>query len=182
MPLDNITELKKRVPGGKYALTRAVAERARQLQGGATPLTEVRAPNPLSVAIDEIVQGKITFVMGDPDAAPEVEAAPAKPKRVRKSTKTQAVAEGDTLGQPAAPATADSAIGMGTGADKIAADSGLVETGDKAIEIDAKGAPHEPTTDDATPDDAVRPDVDSPGTESLGEQSQADTKTDLDAG
>ena len=61
MPLDNITELKKRVPGGKYALARALAERARMLQGGATPLTEVRTPNPLSVAIDEIVQGKVTF-------------------------------------------------------------------------------------------------------------------------
>lgn len=61
MPLDNITELKKRVPGGKYALARALAERARQLQSGATPLTEVRTPNPLSVAIDEIVQGKVTF-------------------------------------------------------------------------------------------------------------------------
>lgn len=61
MPIDNITELKKRVPGGKYALARAIAERARQLQSGSTPLTEVRTPNPLSVAIDEIVQGKVTF-------------------------------------------------------------------------------------------------------------------------
>ena len=61
MPLDNITELRRRVPGGKYALARALAERARQLQSGATPLTEVRAPNPLSVAIDEIVEGKISF-------------------------------------------------------------------------------------------------------------------------
>ncbi len=179
MPLDNITELKRRVPGGKYALTRAVAERARQLQGGATPLVEVKAPNPLSVAIDEIVQGKVTFVMGDPDAAPEVEAAPAKPKRVRKSAKSQAV-EGDTMGQPAAPATADSAIGMGTGADKIAAASDLVETGDNAIEINADGAAHEPTTSDATPNDAMRPDVASPGTESVGETSQADTKTSTD--
>ena len=50
MPLDNITELKRRVAGGKYALARAVAERARQLQGGAIPLTEVKTPNPLSVA------------------------------------------------------------------------------------------------------------------------------------
>ncbi len=171
MPLDNITELKRRVPGGKYALTRAVAERARQLQGGATPLTEVRAPNPLSVAIDEIVQGKITFVMGDPDAAPE--ATPAKTRKSRaKSTK----------GQPAAPDTADSAIGMGTGADKIAASSSLTESSDDnvAIEINADGAPHEPTTNDATPQDAVRPDVASPGTESVGEASQADTKTSTD--
>lgn len=63
MPLDNITELRKRVPGGKYALTRALAERARQLQNGAMPLAEVRTPNPLSVAIDEIVQGKVSFNM-----------------------------------------------------------------------------------------------------------------------
>lgn len=63
MPLDNISELRRRVPGGKYALTRAVAERARQLQSGTTPLVEVRTPNPLSVAIDEIVQGKVSFVM-----------------------------------------------------------------------------------------------------------------------
>lgn len=78
MPLDNITELKKRVPGGKYALARAVAERARQLQGGATPLTEVRAPNPLSVAIDEIVQGKISFhiaAVDDKESVGEAEAA-----------------------------------------------------------------------------------------------------------
>ena len=61
MPLDNISELKRRVPGGKYTLARAVAERARQLQSGATPLVPVRTPNPLSVAIDEIVQGKISF-------------------------------------------------------------------------------------------------------------------------
>ncbi len=67
MPLDNISELRRRVPGGKYALARAIAERARQLQNGATPLTEVRVPNPLSVAIDEIVQGKITFRFEETD-------------------------------------------------------------------------------------------------------------------
>lgn len=77
MPLDNITELKKRVPGGKYALARAVAERARQLQGGATPLTEVRAPNPLSVAIDEIVQGKISFHIAETDDSESVGEAEA---------------------------------------------------------------------------------------------------------
>jgi DNA-directed RNA polymerase subunit K/omega len=66
MPLDNLSELKRRVPGGKYTLARAIAERARQLQSGQViPLVEVRTPNPLSVAIDEIVQGKITFHFGD---------------------------------------------------------------------------------------------------------------------
>ena len=70
MPLDNLSELKRRVPGGKYTLARAIAERARQLQSGqVTPLVEVRTPNPLSVAIDEIVQGKITFRFGEGTAA-----------------------------------------------------------------------------------------------------------------
>jgi DNA-directed RNA polymerase subunit omega len=78
MPLDNISELRKRVPGGKYALARAVAERARQLQSGATPLVEVRTPNPLSVAIDEIVQGKITFTI---DTADQVEIREAEEKQ-----------------------------------------------------------------------------------------------------
>ena len=68
MPLDNITELKKRVPGGKYGLARAVAERARQLQNGATPLLEVRQPNPISVAIEEILQDKVTFEFVDEEA------------------------------------------------------------------------------------------------------------------
>jgi len=72
MPLDNISELKRRVPGGKYVLTRAVAERARQLQEGAPPLTPVRIANPLSVAIDEIVEGKISFIMTDPPEETEV--------------------------------------------------------------------------------------------------------------
>ena len=77
MPLDNISELKRRVPGGKYALARAIAERARQLQSGATPLVEVRTPNPLSVAIDEIVQGKISF---DIETAEQVEVRETKDK------------------------------------------------------------------------------------------------------
>jgi len=73
MPMDNMSELKKRIPGGKYVLTRAVAERARLLQGGDTPLVEVRTPNPLSVAIDEIVAGKVSF---------HIEAAPTEVKPV----------------------------------------------------------------------------------------------------
>ena len=79
MPLDNLSELKRRVPGGKYTLARAIAERARQLQSGQViPLVEVRTPNPLSVAIDEIVQGKISFhiaAVDDKESVGEAEAA-----------------------------------------------------------------------------------------------------------
>jgi len=81
--MDNITKLRSRVPGGKYTLARAIAERARQLQGGATPLTEVRTPNPLSVAIDEIVEGKISFrVQTAEQAAAEAEAVETPPEEV----------------------------------------------------------------------------------------------------
>lgn len=65
MPIDNITGLRERVPGGKYALARAIAARAQQLQNGALPLTPVKTPNPISVAIDEVLQGKISFQVHD---------------------------------------------------------------------------------------------------------------------
>src|SRR4028119_2251147 len=85
MPLDNISEMRKRVPGGKYALARAVAERARQLQSGATPLVEVKTPNPLSVAIDEIVQGKVTFNI---ETAEQVEVREAKEDAAEAASKS----------------------------------------------------------------------------------------------
>ncbi len=92
MPLDNISELKRRVPGGKYALARAIAERARQLQGGSTPLVEVRTPNPLSVAIDEIVNGKVTFDIETADQV-DVREATAKADKADKAGKSKAEAK-----------------------------------------------------------------------------------------
>lgn len=118
MPLDNITELKRRVPGGKYALTRALAERARQLQNGAVPLTEVRAPNPLSVAIDEIVQGKITFrVTEEEDEEATLE---AKAERVVLDNQGQIAApstqeEGNA---PLAPNASKAAVENSAGSDR----------------------------------------------------------------
>lgn len=58
---DDITELRRRVGGGKYLLTRCVAERAKQLQNGAVPLAEANSANSISVAIQEIVQGNVSF-------------------------------------------------------------------------------------------------------------------------
>jgi len=79
MPIDNITGLRERVPGGKYALARAIAARAQQLQNGALPLTTVKTPNPISVAIDEVLQGKITFQMKDGPAPKPGDEVPAEP-------------------------------------------------------------------------------------------------------
>lgn len=83
---DNMTELRKRIPGGKYALTRAISERARQLQSGATPLIKVVTPNPITVAISEVLEGKINFEFRDPDqTTTEPAKAAAKPKRATKA-------------------------------------------------------------------------------------------------
>lgn len=94
---DNITELRKRIPGGKYALTRAIAERARQLQSGATPLVRVTTPNPITVAIDEVLEGKINFEFRSSDRSETgATKTAAKPKRATKAaakaaTKTKKV-------------------------------------------------------------------------------------------
>jgi DNA-directed RNA polymerase subunit K/omega len=62
---DDITELRRRVGGGKYLLTRCVAERAKQLQNGAVPLAEENSTNSISVAIQEIVKGNVAFNFAD---------------------------------------------------------------------------------------------------------------------
>lgn len=62
---DDITELRRRVGGGKYLLTRCVAERAKQLQNGAVPLAKANSANSISIAIQEIVQGNVSFNFSD---------------------------------------------------------------------------------------------------------------------
>lgn len=119
MPLDNLTELKRRVPGGKYNLARAVAERARQLQSGtAIPLVEVKTPNPLSVAIDEIVQGKISFKSSDS----------------RDNVSTEAG------GDIAAPESLDETLAIvgDEAADAQAGDAGLGADADALLKIETK--------------------------------------------
>ena len=145
MPLDNITELKRRVPGGKYALTRALAERARQLQNGAVPLTEVKAPNPLSVAIDEIVQGKITFRVTEEEEDEEA-TLEAKAERVVMDNQGQIAApstqeEGNA---PLAPNASKAAVEDSAGGQRAQtsgaedASSAFGETGETPTQADTK--------------------------------------------
>lgn len=94
MSVDNTTELRKRIPGGKYALTRAIAERAKQLQNGALPLVEVKVPNPITVAIDEVLQGKVNFEFKSAEQL-EVEVAEAEEQEAQeqaRAAKAQAAA------------------------------------------------------------------------------------------
>ena len=46
----------------RYTLIIETAQRARQLVDGATPLTEETDPNPVTQAVNEIDQDKITYV------------------------------------------------------------------------------------------------------------------------
>lgn len=46
----------------RYTLIVEIAKRARQLIDGAEPLTEEVNPNPVSQAIEEIIEDKITYV------------------------------------------------------------------------------------------------------------------------
>ena len=46
----------------RYTLIVEIAKRARQLIDGAEPLTEEVNPNPVSQAIEEIIEDKLTYV------------------------------------------------------------------------------------------------------------------------
>ena len=46
----------------RYTLVVEVAKRARQLVDGAQPLTDEVEPNPVSEAVDEVIEGKVTYV------------------------------------------------------------------------------------------------------------------------
>lgn len=44
----------------RFELVTMTAKRARQLAAGSTPLTKKEEPSPVSLAADEIVEGKVT--------------------------------------------------------------------------------------------------------------------------
>ena len=47
----------------KYSLVKGAARRARQLQSGALPLMATKSMKACRVAQDEIIQGRVTFVV-----------------------------------------------------------------------------------------------------------------------
>ena len=46
----------------RFKLVTMTAKRARQLASGSTPLTQKEEPSPVSLAADEIVEGKVVAV------------------------------------------------------------------------------------------------------------------------
>ena len=56
------------VVNSRYSIVLATSKRARQIIGGDTPLVPyVSGKKPLSVAIDELYQGKVKIIAEDPD-------------------------------------------------------------------------------------------------------------------
>ena len=46
----------------RFALVTATSKRARQIAAGSIPLTRKHEPSPVSIAADEIAEGKVTVV------------------------------------------------------------------------------------------------------------------------
>jgi DNA-directed RNA polymerase omega subunit len=72
-----INELAEEV-GGMYVLTVAAAKRAKQLKEGRARVTDCASPNPLTVAIQELLEGKVIVRPlgdGEKDEAAEPEVA-----------------------------------------------------------------------------------------------------------
>ncbi len=56
-----LSEILKKVDC-RYTLVVEVAKRARQLVDGDAPLTEEVEPNPVSQAVKEVYEGKVTYI------------------------------------------------------------------------------------------------------------------------
>ncbi len=67
-----IEELIERM-GGSYELVVAAAQRAKQLRDGARPLVDIESKNTLTIALQEIAEGKIILKPPDEDAVEDAE-------------------------------------------------------------------------------------------------------------
>ena len=74
-----IGELLERVDC-RYTLAVEASKRAREIIGGATPMIETKESKPLSIAIEEIYRGRITYSRDEKGAPKEEEAAPSEEK------------------------------------------------------------------------------------------------------
>ena len=61
----DVEEGEEPVISGRYSIVMATAKRARQIIGGEEPLVEIKQDKPLSIAIEELVEGKIKIMPED---------------------------------------------------------------------------------------------------------------------
>jgi DNA-directed RNA polymerase subunit omega len=51
----------------KYALTVAVAKRAREINSGKEPIIKTSATKPVTIALDEIIKGEVEIIQAQPE-------------------------------------------------------------------------------------------------------------------
>lgn len=61
----DVEEGEEPVVSSRYSIVMATAKRARQIIGGEEPLVEIKQDKPLSIAIEELVEGKIKIMPED---------------------------------------------------------------------------------------------------------------------
>ena len=61
----DVEEGEEPVISSRYSIVMATAKRARQIIGGEEPLVEIEQDKPLSIAIEELVEGKIKIMPED---------------------------------------------------------------------------------------------------------------------
>ena len=61
----DVEEGEEPVISSRYSIVMATAKRARQIIGGEEPLVEIKQDKPLSIALEELVEGKIKIMPED---------------------------------------------------------------------------------------------------------------------
>ena len=61
----DVEEGEEPVISSRYSIVMATAKRARQIIGGEEPLVEIKQDKPLSIAIEELGEGKIKIMPED---------------------------------------------------------------------------------------------------------------------
>ena len=64
----------------RYSMVIAASKRARQLTNGAEPMAETNSGKPLSVAVEELYEGKVRLDMTAPETSSEPEVSEEAPE------------------------------------------------------------------------------------------------------
>ena len=108
----DVYELAEEV-GGMYSLVVAAAKRAKQIREGRQPVIEINSANPLTIAIEELLQGKV-----------QVRPIEEEPEEPMADTEVVEVLGADMSAEAAAAAEAAEAAEAGEGeAESDAADA-----------------------------------------------------------
>ena len=78
-----VTELLKKAKN-RYELVIATSKRARQIAMGDEPLTKVKEESPVTLAANEIAEGKVTILRDDEETTEDVEENSEKEENTEK--------------------------------------------------------------------------------------------------